>query len=154
VVDTTSRDRHTCRPGRRPGGSLRLEGFDMFGQLLGLALLAPATPAPVEPPPNANGKAFLGIQSEDSLSLVVGAALPGMPAATAGIRPGDRVLRVGSRVPADFQQLSEHVQTYRPGATIAVEVDRNGQRHTFHVRLTTRPPAADSGVPLPFFPND
>lgn len=127
----------------------------MFGQVLGLALLAPAAPAPPDPPQNVNGKAFLGIQSEDLGSLVVGAALPGMPAAAAGIRPGDRVLRVGSKVPANFEQLAEHVQTYRPGATIAVEVDRNGQRHTFHVRLATRPSSAESGGDtLPFFPND
>ncbi len=128
--------------------------------MLILATLAPAVaPVPLAPAPSPTGRAFLGVQSQDGYSLVVGSVLPDMPAAQAGIHSGDRLVRVGSFEPTDFMQLSAHVQTYRPGATIEVEVDRNGKREHFRIRLAARPPAADTpgGYPyprLPRTPND
>ena len=94
--------------------------------VLVLASFASAAPVPPAAAPNPHGKAFVGIQSQDEFSLVVGAILPNMPAARAGIAVGDRLLRVGSFEPIDFQQFRAHIQTYRPGATIAVEVQRGG----------------------------
>jgi S1-C subfamily serine protease len=129
----------------------------LTASVLVLASFAPAAPIPVEPPPSPTGRAFLGVMSQDGYSLVVGSVLPDMPAAKAGINPGDRLLRVGSFEPADFTQLSAHVQTYRPGATIEVELDRNGRRETLRVRLAARPATADTGRSfpvLPFSPND
>ena len=122
--------------------------------LLLLASLAPAAPIPLDPTPSPVARAFLGVQSQDGYSLVVGSVVPDMPAARAGIHTGDRLVRVGALEPADFTQLSAHVQTYRPGATVEVEVDRNGKRELFRVRLAARPTVADSpgGYPYPTLP--
>ncbi len=125
--------------------------------VLVLATLAPTAPVPADPVPNPTGKAFLGVMSQDEFSLVVGSVVPNMPAGRAGIAPGDRLLRVGSFEPIDFQQLRARVQTYRPGATIEIEVDRRGSRRTFQVRLAATPdtPVVSQLYPLlPFDPNN
>lgn len=123
-----------------------------------LAALAPAAPVPADPAPSIRAPAFLGVQSQDGYSLVVGAVVPDGPSAKAGLHVGDRLVRVGAYQPGDFGQLRTYVRTYyRPGATIEVEVDRGGQSKTLRVTLTAAP-ADPTGVPytptFPILPNE
>jgi len=119
--------------------------------VLVLASLSPAAPVPLEPAPSPTARAFLGVLAESEVSLVLSQVLADMPAAKAGIRPGDRLVRVGALEPGNFAQFKAHVQTYRPGATVEIEVDRNGQRQTFRVRLAAVPENADV-IPFPYVP--
>lgn len=119
--------------------------------VLVLASFGPAAPVPAAPPPNPTARAFLGVLAESEFSLVVSSVVADMPAARAGLRPGDRLTRVGSCEPGNFAQFKAHVQTYRPGATVEIEVDRNGRRHTFQVRLAALPENADV-IPFPYLP--
>lgn len=126
--------------------------------VLVLATLAPAAPVPAAPAPNPTGKALLGVMSQDEFSLVVASVLPHMPAGKAGIVAGDRLVRVGAFEPADFKQFRAYLQTYRPGASVEIEVDRSGRRQTFRVRLVAAPDQATLQPldlpPLPFDPNN
>ncbi|HEX4608691.1 MAG TPA: PDZ domain-containing protein [Urbifossiella sp.] len=120
--------------------------------LLVLASLAPAVaPVPAGPQPSPVGRAFLGVRAETDVSLLVSQVVPDMPAAKAGLRAGDRLVRVGSLEPVNFDQFKAHIQTYRPGATVEIEVDRNGHRQTFRVRLAAMPEDVEQ-LALPYPP--
>jgi S1-C subfamily serine protease len=121
-----------------------------------LATLAPAAPIPVEAAPSPVGTPAIGIRA-DTTSCVVTDVYPNMPAGLAGLKAGDRLVRVGSLEPTHFNQVVAHIQTYRPGAVVEVEVDRNGKRESFKLRLVPRPADFDTLRPyplLPGFPND
>lgn len=107
--------------------------------LLSVPVLAPVPPQP-QPDPFAKG--YLGIwftTTGSDTSLTVERLEPGQAAAKAGIRPGDTIVRVNSLHPQGTQQVIDHVCTFRPGATIEVEVKRGDERKAFKVTLGTRP---------------
>ena len=73
---------------------------------------------------------------------VIGAVLDGTPAAAAGLRGGDRIVRLDETPVATWEGMSEYVRA-RPGQAVAVEFERDGQ----HVREEIRIEAAEvSGV--------
>jgi S1-C subfamily serine protease len=74
---------------------------------------------------------------------------PNMPAAKAGLKPGDVVVRVGSLEPREFDQLVAHICSFRPGAVVEIEVQRGSQRKTFKVKLGCRPPELDAPGTIP-----
>lgn len=75
---------------------------------------------------------------------VVGTVLDGAPAAAAGLRGGDRIVRLDELPVATWKGMSEYVRT-RPGRIVAVEFEREGQR----LRREVRVEAADvSGTPV------
>jgi regulator of sigma E protease len=69
----------------------------------------------------------------------IGAVEPGMPAETAGLRSGDRIVAVGGKPVATWEELVQEVQRH-PGEEIAVEVVRgeDGAATQEIVRLTPR----------------
>lgn len=72
--------------------------------------------------------ATLGVQRP-----VIGRVLPDSPAATAGLRTGDVVLRVNSLAPADFGDLAQAINATH-GQTFTVTVRREG--HPVALRVT------------------
>ncbi len=64
---------------------------------------------------------------------------PGQAAASAGIRPGDVVVRVNGQDVTRDQTLSYIVANVRPGTRIPVELIRNGQRMTVTATVGRRP---------------
>ena len=94
---------------------------------------------------NENVFGALGMSPLRSTSTpVIGAVLDGTPAAAAGLRGGDRIVRLGEAPVATWEGMSEYVRT-RPGQTVAVEFERDGQRMRQEVRVE----AADvSGMPV------
>jgi len=66
--------------------------------------------------------------SEHATTLV-GSVEPGMPAAAAGIRPGDRIVAVNGTPVRVFEEISEQLQS-RYDRPTALTIERDGQRLT------------------------
>ncbi|MGN6279831.1 MAG: Do family serine endopeptidase [Sphingomonas sp.] len=64
---------------------------------------------------------------------------PDGPAAKAGFKPGDVVMKVGNQNVTADQSLSYLVAGLQPGARVPFDVLRNGQHMTLNVTLGTRP---------------
>jgi predicted metalloprotease with PDZ domain len=71
------------------------------------------------------------------------------PAAKAGLRRGDIIMRVGHRVVEDFADLTNAITRHHPGDRVNIQVRRDGQEKTFPVTLNEqaarRMPRADEG---------
>ncbi|OWK45237.1 PDZ domain-containing protein [Fimbriiglobus ruber] len=100
-------------------------------------------PVPAEPPPDPLGWGYLGVRV-DAGSLTIASVDPSTPAARAGIQAGDEFIKVGELKPKLFEEVSEHICTFRPGSVLRVEVRRSstGETKVFTVRLGVRPPEA------------
>jgi S1-C subfamily serine protease len=99
---------------------------------------------------------FLGVEVSDASSLppyvqqqlgttsgaVVVAALPGTPAAKAGITQYDVVTSVDGQAVTNIQQLGALIKAHKPGTDITVVwIGPNGNTHTATVTLTSAPVA-------------
>ncbi len=67
------------------------------------------------------------------------AVIPGGPAATAGFKEGDIIVKVNSQAIDVDHPLDATLSEFAPGDTISVEVLRGGQSQTLSVTLGTRP---------------
>jgi S1-C subfamily serine protease len=65
--------------------------------------------------------------------------VPDGPAARAGLRAGDVIVRVGTAKVTGAQDISTAVFTARPGQRLHLEYRRAGRRRGTDVRLTRRP---------------
>ncbi len=114
----------------------------LFSVSLPLLPLAAQGETAVSP---ARERAYFGVVAFDGDSepgLCASAVAPASPAYKAGIRGGDRVLRVG-QVPVNSRQaLLEVVAKSAPGEVLAVELRRGEQRMVLQVVLERRPPSA------------
>jgi S1-C subfamily serine protease len=95
---------------------------------------------PVEPPPDPLAWGYLGVTVDPPGTLRVGTVQPNSPAARAGLQPGDDIVQVGTRKPRTFDEVAEHIATFRPGTVLRVVVRRGEETKTFTVRLAVRPP--------------
>ncbi len=68
---------------------------------------------------------------------VIGTVLEGSPAAAGGLRSGDRILRLGAEPVATWEGMSALIRA-RPGQSVAVEFERDGQRRQQAVRIEAR----------------
>jgi S1-C subfamily serine protease len=114
-------------------------------------------PVPPEPPPDPLAKGYLGIRfggSGPNSSLMIDSVEPNQPAAKAGLRGGDVLVRVNHLHAQAVDQVIDHVCAFRPGAVIEVEVRRGSERKTFKIKLASRPPDLNRGraLPVPVFP--
>ncbi len=80
------------------------------------------------------------------LPALVGAVAPGSPAATAGIRVGDRVVELAGRRIATFDQLAEQMQAQAAGKAVAVVVERGGGLQ--RLAVTPQAETGEDGVPV------
>ena len=80
----------------------------------------------------------LGLQQ--ATGVVIRDVVPSGPAAAAGLRPGDVIVRIGETVVEDRADLEYALSTqYKPGDTVPVTVVRDGREQTVQVRLGDRP---------------
>ena len=86
-------------------------------------------------------RAWLGVSSSEAPprdgALV--RAVSGEPAQQGGLRPGDLIVSFAGRSIANPSDLGQAVLTRKPGDTVEVVVQRNGERETISVTLGTRP---------------
>jgi len=69
-------------------------------------------------------------------------AASGGPAADAGLRAGDVIVRVDGRTVRQPDDVSAAVEPHKPGDVVQVTVLRSGARVSFSVELGKRPPQA------------
>lgn len=70
--------------------------------------------------------------------VVVVGVVPGGPAATAGIRRGDVVVKLAGHRVTDYADLLGELRTTKPGSQVPVTVNRGGDVHTFTVTIGSR----------------
>ena len=90
--------------------------------------------ATVTPPVQAQ----FGLSSSSSGALVV-AVSPDSPAAGAGVRSGDVVIRLDGTPVVTSEDLAAAIGRHRTGETVGVVLVRGGSPQTVTVRLTARP---------------
>ena len=87
------------------------------------------------------------------MGVVVTAVQAGGPAATAGLRPGDVISKIGETPIEDRADLEYALSTqYKPGDTVGVTFMRDAREQTVQVKLGDRPgtpPAAPQAAPQP-----
>ena len=93
-------------------------------------------------------RAYLGLGSPASFEeggIVLGEVTADGPAAKAGLRSGDRLVKVAGRAVPDFNALSRLVRSRKPGEKLEVVLEREGEEQTVEVTLGSAP--ADGGAP-------
>jgi hypothetical protein len=101
------------------------EGAVATAEARRLAAIAAATP-------------FLGVQFVGQ-TTVVQSVLPHGPADHAGLRRGDRVLKMGATATASLAELREALKRVRPGDKVEFEVQRDGRPMTLTLEVATPP---------------
>jgi len=96
--------------------------------------------AEVTPVQVRNDHGFLGIRYVFSEGVaMVDSVLPGTPAESIGIVPGDRVLSVNGN-PVDYpNELQEVIFGARPGTRPTLVIERDGNTRTMHPTLVSWP---------------
>ncbi|MBN9117749.1 MAG: PDZ domain-containing protein [Planctomycetes bacterium] len=119
--------------------------------LLGGLTFHTRAPVPRDTPPDPTGRGYMGI-TVGSGSLTISEVMPKTPAEKAGLKTGDAIVRVGTLEPTNFDQVVEHVTSFRPGATVEIEVQRGSERKTFKLKLASRPVELDPQRRYPIEP--
>jgi serine protease Do len=81
--------------------------------------------------------------------VYVDSVLPGGAAKSAGIRPGDVILKIGEQEINDVSSLEEQVGRFRPGDNVNVSVMRNGQQINIPVTLRNMDGTTSVVMPTP-----
>lgn len=126
----------------------------LTASLLGWVALSPcAAPVPPTAAPDPTGRGYLGVwfnlPGDGGPPLGIGRFSDNSPAQKAGLKAGDVFVRINTLRPKDTAEMVNHVMSYRPGATIEVEVQRGDERKTFKVTLAARPANVELPAPVP-----
>jgi len=81
------------------------------------------------------GQATLAFDSTAQLGLSVSQVYEGSPAARAGLKPGDRITRVGDQQVGDIDMVQLAVSSLPPGTATTIGYQRNGRPATTNVKL-------------------
>ena len=88
-------------------------------------------------PPQA--RARVGISSSLTSGVVVAQVAQSTPAAEAGLRPGDVILKADGQELSDQETLNKIIGTHKVGDTLRLDVQRAGESLTLSVTLRERP---------------
>src|SRR5437868_1525754 len=100
--------------------------------VFGLALL-PLAAQESDEPAKGRGRAFIGVgvepisENAERPGLMVREVEPEGPAAKAGIKQGDILLKVGGKELKDFQNLVSMIAEHKPGDQVTLSVMRDGK---------------------------
>ena len=88
-------------------------------------------------------RGYLGqLELKETDGLIVGAIVPGSPAAAAGLQAGDRLLEAGRETPTPVktrEEFNKVLDGVRPNHSLSLVIDRDGQRQTLTAKLQRRP---------------
>jgi len=118
--------------------------FALVFVVLGGWSMPTLAPVPREAAPDPLARGYMGI-TVGTGTLTISEVMPNLPAAKAGLKSGDLIVRVGTLEPANFDQVIGHITSFRPGAVVEIEVQRGMERKTLKVKLAARP--ADLDLP-------
>jgi len=92
-------------------------------------------------------RAWLGVSTSDAAPSdgAVVQDVTGAPAQNGGLHRGDTITSFDGRTIANASDLGQAVLTRKPGDTVKVVVQRNGEKQTLNVTLGTRPNEAQQG---------
>jgi S1-C subfamily serine protease len=112
-----------------------------------LALLAPAGAAPVPA-----ARAFLGVavgpvKDSDTTGAMVHDVTPDSPAARAGLKKGDIIIKIDDQEVKAPEAVVETVKGHKAGDAVKLHVQRDGEEKTFEVTLGER--RAVTVAPMP-----
>jgi predicted metalloprotease with PDZ domain len=85
------------------------------------------------------GRPYLGVQFEGETTVIL-AVVPHGPAARAGLRRGDQVLKVGASATGSPAEVRNSLRATKPGDKLALEVRREGKPLALTVEVGTPPP--------------
>src|SRR6476469_4586141 len=118
---------------------------------VGFALTTPCAAAEPAGPPG-----FLGVMvgpGDDGKAVMIRDVAPGSPAATAGVKAGDRIVKVGKDEARDVDAFMKAVATHKAGDKLPLTVERDGKEQTLTATLGERPAAvARPEAPAPLVP--
>lgn len=127
----------------------------LFSGLLAIALAAPVVGAAEM---RQVGKAFLGVLVESAAKeappagAVIREVAPESPAAKAGLKAGDRIVKVGNKDISDAKTLVEAVAFHQVGAALAFHVVRDGKEMKLEATLSERKPSERVETERPALP--
>lgn len=97
-------------------------------------------------------RAYLGIspgeQSEEQAGVVLGDVPSDGPAAQGGLRAGDRVVKFAGEEVKDYNALVRMIQARKPGETVEVVAEREGEEQAFAVKLGGRAASGGFGMTI------
>lgn len=119
-----------------PGSWVAVPGLDAAPDAVGVVSAGPRGLAPVR-----LGVAFYQARGESDTPgpLVVSAVQEEMGAAQAGVKPGDRLLRLGGNALVETRDLIEPLRDVSAGDTMELTIERDGERLTLEVTMMNRP---------------
>ena len=134
------------RDGRQGPGARGGEGSDYFGQpgMPGGPPQGPPQGPPKGPPQGAPGlppgAPYLGVNVEPAEGgAAVRAVAPNSPAAAAGVRDGDLIVRAAGKDVRDIEALRGALAVPKPGERYELVVKRDGTDQTLTVQAATVP---------------
>jgi putative serine protease PepD len=74
-----------------------------------------------------------------SQGVVVAQVSPGSPAANAGLRSGDVIVAVDGKTLQNVEDISDYLDSKRPGDTVTLTINRDGNRQDVHATLAAWP---------------
>jgi len=92
--------------------------------------------------PTSQAKPFLGVAInpvDNGGGIAVREVTPDSPAAKAGLKTGDRVLKIGDQEVKGVEQFLETVAAKKPGDQLTLQIRRAGKEQDLTVTLATRP---------------
>jgi putative serine protease PepD len=84
--------------------------------------------------------AYLGVGiSSSSTGVQITQVRASTPASKAGLQTGDVIVRLNGKKVTNASELSQSIDSHRPGDTVTLTYTRNGSTHTVSVKLAVRP---------------
>jgi putative serine protease PepD len=93
-------------------------------------------------------RAYLGVSTADTATgsgATIATVVQGGPADDAGLREGDRIVKVGNQEIADSDDVATGISGRKPGDGVEIVVQRDGDERTIRVTLGTQPRDAQQG---------